>query len=131
VTGLFKPIHPCRLLASSPYQSPVVKGKLVKVTAPKLMWIKTVGGRNSSGFLISMGREGSRTYQPSRVSLAISDAIRSGRGIRRLVTLCGTIRQLVKENDRRLLGSDADSDDDDEELEASQPPQDPLELAQR
>ena len=78
-----------------------------------------------------MGREGSRTYQPSRVSLAISDAIRSGRGIRRLVTLCGTIRQLVKENDRRLLGSDADSDDDDEELEASQPPQDPLELAQR
>jgi len=34
----------------------------------------------------------------------------SGLGIRRLVALCGTVYQLVNENDRRLLGSsDADS----------------------
>lgn len=45
------------------------------------------------------------------------DAKRSGRGVRRIVTLCGTITQLVAENDSRLLGpeSDADSDGDDEE----------------
>ena len=47
-----------------------------------------------------------------RVSLAIRDIIQSGRGIRRLVTLCGTIQQLVKESDRRLAG-EVDSDDED------------------
>jgi len=67
-----------------------------------------------------------------RTSLAIRKAIRSGRGIRRLVTLCGTIRQLVKESDRRLRNlSDSDEDDDDEDSEAPQPPQDPQELARR
>jgi len=60
------------------------------------------------------------------------EVIRSGRGIRRLVTLCSTILQLVKESDRRLLGSsDADPESDDEDPEAPQPPQDPQELAQR
>ena len=39
---------------------------------------------------------------------------RSGRGIRRLVTLCGTVTQLVAEYDRRLLDSDPNSDDDDD-----------------
>lgn len=68
----------------------------------------------------------------NRVSLAMRQVIRSGRGIRRLVTLFGTIRQLVKENDRRLLGSsDDDDDDDDEDMEEAQPPQDPQELARR
>ena len=48
------------------------------------------------------------------------------------MTLCGTIRQLVKENDRRLLNlSDEGEDKDDEDLEAPQPPQDPLELERR
>jgi hypothetical protein len=37
---------------------------------------------------------------------------RSGRGIRRLVTLCGTVTQLVAEYDRHL---DADSDNDDDD----------------
>jgi len=56
------------------------------------------------------------------------EVIRSGRGIRRLVTLCGTIRQLVKENDQRLLDlPDTDPESDDE---APQPPRDPQELAQ-
>ena len=41
-------------------------------------------------------------------------ARRSGRGIRRLVTLCGTVTQLVAEYDRRLLDSDPNSDDDDD-----------------
>lgn len=41
-------------------------------------------------------------------------ARRSGRGIRRLVTLCGTITQLVAKYDRRLLDSDPNSDDDDD-----------------
>ena len=62
------------------------------------------------------------------------EVIRSGRGIRRLVTLYGTIRQLLKENDRRLLGLSNDDDDDDngdEDAEEPQPPQDPQELAQR
>ena len=67
---------------------------------------------------------------PNRISLARREVIRSGRGIRRLVTLSGTIRQLVEENDRRLLES-SDSDPDDEDQEAPQPSQDPEELAQR
>jgi hypothetical protein len=37
-------------------------------------------------------------------------ARRSGRGIRRLVTLCGTPTQLVAEYDRRLLESEPDGD---------------------
>lgn len=58
------------------------------------------------------------------------EAIQSGRGIHRLVTLCGTVRQLMNENDRRLLDlSDSDSDDEDP-LQAPQAPQDPEELAQ-
>ena len=40
---------------------------------------------------------------------------RSGRGIRRLVTLCGSITQLVVEYDRRLPGSESDDDGDDED----------------
>jgi len=66
-----------------------------------------------------------------RVSLGMrAVVIRSGRGIRRLVTLCGTVRQLVKENDRRLLDL-PDSDSDEEDTEAPQPPQDPQEVARR
>ena len=37
---------------------------------------------------------------------------RSGCGIRRLVTLCGTVTQLVAEYDRRLVGSESDGDDE-------------------
>ena len=66
-----------------------------------------------------------------RVSLAIREVRQSGRGIRRLVTLCGAIRQLVKESDRRLLGSSDSDDDSGNDDEAPQPPQDPEELARR
>ncbi|KAF9783664.1 hypothetical protein BJ322DRAFT_1007579, partial [Thelephora terrestris] len=52
-----------------------------------------------------------------------------GRGIRWLVTLCGSIQQLVMENDRRLLGVSDEEDEDNEET--PRPPQDPQELAQR
>ncbi|KAF9780715.1 hypothetical protein BJ322DRAFT_1023451 [Thelephora terrestris] len=38
---------------------------------------------------------------------------RRGRGIRRLVSLCGTVTQLVAEYDRRLLGSESDGGGDD------------------
>lgn len=71
--------------------------------------------------------------QPYRAALTMREVVRSGRGIRRLVTLCGTVRQLVKENDRRLLNlSDSDEDeDDDENPEVPQPPRDPEELARR
>lgn len=65
-----------------------------------------------------------------RISYALRKVIRSGRGIRRLVTLCGTIRNLVKESDRRLLDLPDDEDDDDD-AEPPQPPQDPQELAER
>ena len=41
-------------------------------------------------------------------------AKKSGRDIHRLVTLCGTITQLVAEHDRRLLASDPDADDGDD-----------------
>ena len=41
-------------------------------------------------------------------------ARRSGRGIRRVVTLCGNVIQLVAEYDRRLLDSESNSDDDDD-----------------
>jgi hypothetical protein len=47
--------------------------------------------------------------------------IKSGRGIRRLVTLCGTVTQLVSENDRRLPRPEGDDDDDDEEEEEIPP----------
>jgi hypothetical protein len=40
---------------------------------------------------------------------------RSSRGIRRLVTLCGTVTQLVAEYDRRLLRSNNGDDDDDDD----------------
>lgn len=46
---------------------------------------------------------------------------RSGRGIRRIITLCGTVNQLVAEYDRQSLksknrddGGDDDEDSDDE-----------------
>ena len=39
-------------------------------------------------------------------------ARRSGRGIRRLVTLCGTITQLVAEYDRHLLMSESGTNHD-------------------
>ena len=45
--------------------------------------------------------------------------INSGRGICRLVTLCGTITQLVSKNDRRLPGSESDEDDDDDDDNSS------------
>ena len=53
----------------------------------------------------------------------VKQAKRSGRGIRRLVTLCGTITQVVGEYDRRLLANDpdADSDDSDDDDEEEHP----------
>ena len=39
-------------------------------------------------------------------------ARKSGRGIRRLVTLCGTVTQLIAEYDRHLLESESNDDDD-------------------
>ena len=57
------------------------------------------------------------------------EVIRSGRGIRRLVVLYGTIQQLVRESDRRLLSPEG-SDDEEEDPEAPQLRQDRQELAQ-
>ena len=42
----------------------------------------------------------------------IDEIILSGRGIRRLVTLCGTVTQLVAESDRRLRRTESANDDD-------------------
>ena len=63
---------------------------------------------------------------------------RSGRGIRRLVTLCGTIDQLVTEYDRHLTrvghGSTAgngDNNDDDENNEAEEATPESREEAKR
>ena len=52
---------------------------------------------------------------------------RSGRGIHRLVVLCGMVTQLVTENDRRLIcqaeyNGDMDENDDDE-ADANLPPE--------
>jgi len=68
-----------------------------------------------------------------RASLAISDVVRSGQGIRRLVTLCGNIQQLVKESDRRLAGGACsdDEDSDNENPTVSQPPQNLEEISQQ
>lgn len=66
-----------------------------------------------------------------RISSALRDTIRSGRGIRRLVTLCGSIHHLVKESDRRLLGGRDTDDDEVDEEDIPQPSQDPKELARR
>ena len=92
--------------------------------------IKATTDRQSlSDFFLSTDKRVTLTLS-YRVSLALRDTIRSGRGIRRLVTLYGSIQQLVKENDQRLLGP-GDSDDEEENLEAPQPPEDPQERAQR
>ena len=48
-----------------------------------------------------------------RIAEEIKLTRRSGRGIRRLVTLCGTVTQLVAEYDRRLLESESDDEDGD------------------
>ena len=40
---------------------------------------------------------------------------RSGRGIRRLITLCGSITQLIAENDRRLASNGGGENDNDED----------------
>ena len=45
------------------------------------------------------------------------------------MTLCGSIQQLVLENDRRLLGASDEEDEENEEV--PQPPQDPQELARK
>ena len=48
--------------------------------------------------------------------LEVGQTRRSGRGIRQLVTLSGSITQLIAENDRRLVSnSDSDSDNDDDD----------------
>jgi hypothetical protein len=44
----------------------------------------------------------------------VERAKKQGRGIRRLVTLCGTITQLVVENDRRSTAGEIDDCDDDD-----------------
>lgn len=55
----------------------------------------------------------SRRSHSHSVVKALKAAKRRGRGIRRLITLCGTVTQLVAENDRRLvLESDDDADID-------------------
>ena len=51
-----------------------------------------------------------RTYSHS-IADEIKLTRRSGCGIRRLVTLCGTVTQLVAEYDRRLLESESDDED--------------------
>ena len=56
-----------------------------------------------------------------RAARKVQDIICSGRGIRRLVTLCGTVTQLVSENDRRLPGSESDNDNDDNDDEGIPP----------
>ena len=63
-----------------------------------------------------------------RIVLAIGAQVRSGRGIRRLVTLCGSITELVAENDRRLFAAEGIEDDDEE---GEQTPEDLQDLAQR
>jgi len=50
----------------------------------------------------------------------------SGRGIRRLVTLCGTVTQLVAEYDHRLLDPEPDDDGDDSDDDV--PPENKVEV---
>ena len=45
----------------------------------------------------------------------MSQTKRSGRGIRWLITLCGSITQLIAENDCRLASNGDGEDDDDED----------------
>ena len=68
---------------------------------------------------------------PYRVSQAISEAVLSGRGIRRLVTLCGTIRELVQESDRRLFATEGTNIEGNELKEGGQSPEDLQEMEQR
>ena len=55
------------------------------------------------------------TYSRS-ISEEVQLARRSRRGIRRLVTLCGTVTQLVAEHDRWFSGSESDNDSDGEDM---------------
>ena len=62
----------------------------------------------------------SRVMTDQTYSRSISEEVKlargSGCGIRRLVTLCGTVTQLVAEHDRRFPGSESDDDGDDEDM---------------
>lgn len=53
-----------------------------------------------------------------------------GRGIRRLVTLCGTVTQLVAEYDRRFLESESDDDGGDDNIDGDEdvPPENKAEV---
>ena len=64
---------------------------------------------------------------PYRVILAVTKQVQSGRGIRRLVTLCGTIPELIAENDRQLFAAEGIEDDE----EGEQSPEDLQDLVQR
>lgn len=55
----------------------------------------------------------------------------SGRGIRRLVTVCGTVRELVQESDRRLFAAEGTDMHDDEPDEGERSPEDLQELEQQ
>ena len=67
---------------------------------------------------------------PYRIADEIKLTRTNGRGIRRLVTLCGTVAQLVAEYDRRLLESESDDDDDDDDIEGNEdiPPENKAEI---
>ena len=62
---------------------------------------------------------------PCRVVLEINQQVRNSRGICRLVTLCGTIQELVAENDQQLFAAEGIKEDDNGE----QSPEDLQELA--
>jgi hypothetical protein len=66
----------------------------------------------------------SQDREKASVPDLIAQAKQQGRGIRRLVTLCGTIRQLVAaNNDRSVDGEIDDSDEDDNEDDGDDSPE--------
>ena len=67
--------------------------------------------------------------QSHRVYLAIREVKQSGRGIHRLVTLCGNIQNLADENDWRIFAAEGMDDENNEEV--LRRPEDLQELAQR
>ena len=69
---------------------------------------------------------GTGCYHPTTIT-GVKQVRKSGRGICRLVTLCGTVTQLVAEYDRRLVASESDTnsdtDENDEEINEDQHPE--------
>ena len=114
-------------LSPCPPLTAVTTPSLVKTRILPRTLIKITGNLTKGGLPVFKEYWQSCLPLSSSILDKIKQAKRNGRGIRRLVTLCGTVTQLIAEYDRRLLESESnddnnnngDGDDDDDDNDPS------------